>query len=232
MIIGITTVLDEAPIIGQTIGHLLAQGVEWVIASDGGSTDGTRTILEENPQVIWRGQIGPLYQDEEMTRLAHHAADLGATWIVPFDADEFWCDLEILDLYDRQQDLQVPINRVAATMWQHRTWDLRHVDPKLLPKTAFRPYANMQVAWGNHDVAGIPGGVAGGLTIREWQYRDWDHFLAKIEKAARLYGAADFPLEYGSHMRRLVAMSDEEKRQEWAMMQAVPTVYDPIPFLG
>ena len=244
MIIGVASVLDEAPIIRQTVTHLFNSGADLIIVSDGGSTDGTQQVLSDvahnmvpyymggNKRLIVIPQEGPLHQDVEMTRLAHMAQDLGATWIVPFDADEFWCNLSLLDLLDRQQDLSVPIGRVQATMWQHTTWNHRHRNPKPLPKVAFRPVPGMRITWGNHDVHGIPGGITNGLAIRELQYRDWDHFVAKIDKAARLFAISDFPIEYGSHMRRLVAMTDMERREEWAAMQAVPTVYDPIPYLG
>lgn len=223
MIVAVTTVLNEAPILGETVTHLLDRNVDWVVISDGGSTDGTRDLIGTFPRTTLLDQDGPLYQDQEMTRLAHHAYQLGTDWVIPFDADEYWCDLHLLDA--APPDVGV----VYATVWQHSTRTLRHTTPKRLPKVAFRPNADMWIHWGNHYVDNIPGRAATGLNIRELQYRDYDHYLAKIDRAARLYATADFPAQYGVHLRRLVAMSDTERKQEWAAMQAVPTVYDPIP---
>ncbi len=226
MIVGVSSVLDEAGIIHQSATHLLNSGADWLIISDGGSTDRTRDILNSLAQVTVYDQIIPFRQDDEITMLSHLALGLGATWVVPFDADEFWCGCHLLNgISDRT-------GRVQATMWQHTTWERRHQSPKPLPKVAFRPVSGMRVAWGNHDVTNVPGDVEGGLIVRELQYRDWPHFVEKVEKARRLFQTSDFPVEYGSHMRRLAAMTDSELKTEWAIMQTVPTVWDPVPYRG
>ena len=235
MIVGISTVLDERGIIGHTTRHLLASGVDLIIVSDGGSTDGTRQLLGHIPNVIVVSQDGPLYQDSEMTRLAELAATFGATWIVPFDADEYWCGTngrtvgETIALIEGQFDLIAPVGRIIAPVYHHLNLDTRLPDPKL-PKMAFRWTPGAHIEWGNHNVHGIPGNICDGLQVREIQYRSYDHFIAKIERA-RIWQelTPDCPVSYGSHMRRLVAMTDDERKAEWVRLSNQMFVYDPIP---
>ena len=223
MIVAVSSVLNEAPILRDTTMHLLNQGVDWVVISDGRSTDGTRELICELPQTTMLTQYGPFRQDEEMTRLAQYARKMGADWVIPFDADEYWCGIADLSV--------VPsgYSRVYAPVFHHIDTDRRWATPKL-PKVAFRPAADMTVEWGNHNVHGLDGdSLTGPLVVRELQYRDYDHFLSKIERAAQLYAESEFPAEYGSHLRRLVGLTDMERAAEWATMQLVPTVHDPIP---
>jgi hypothetical protein len=220
VIIAVSSVKNEAAIIETTVRHYLADCE--VIISDGGSTDGTRDILESLPITVW-DQEGPFDQAAEILNLTRAAKARGADWVVPFDADEFWCDLDRLNVFDES------VGIVEATVFGHRDWEWRHEGAKPLPKVAFRDAT--AIAWGNHAVEGH-GWTHGGFQIRELQYQSFEHFLAKIDKARELYESSDFPLEYGSHMRRLVAMSDQERAVEWARLDSIPTVYDPIPVRG
>ena len=219
MIVAVSSILDEAGIIGETVGYLLDQGVDKLLISDGGSTDGTQEILAKFPEVELLDQTGPFDQGAEITRLSRMAYEQGAEWVVPFDADEFWWGVGSL------RDLPTTTTRVYATMWQHVDRDYRHLTPKPLPKVAFRPNATCVVEWGNHNVRGVPGNAMVGLVVKELQYRDFEHFCQKIEKARRLHASWDIPEQYGSHMRVLF---DADLEATWNAMQAVPTTYDPI----
>lgn len=235
MIVAITTVLNEAPIIGHTCRHLLASGVDLLVISDGGSTDGTRQLLARLPDTVIVSQEGPLYQDREMTRLAEMAATFGATWIIPFDADEFWCGVnnltiaDVIHAVDNQSDTPDGVGRIIAPVYHHLNFDARLIAPKL-PKMAFRYVPGCTVEWGNHNVHGVPGNLVTGLQVRELQYRNYDHFLMKIERAQKWQQSTpDCPEAYGSHMRRLVAMTPDERKAEWVRMENQMFVYDPIP---
>ncbi len=87
-------VRDEIDIVGTQIEYHLNAGVDFVIATDHESKDGTTDVLEgfardgyllripergENLEAGWRTR---------MARLA--ATDYGADWVINTDADEFW----------------------------------------------------------------------------------------------------------------------------------------------
>jgi hypothetical protein len=88
-------VRDEADIIDQHLAFHLAAGVDFVIATDHESSDGTVEILERYRR---RGvlhllhETGRRYQQSTwVTRMARiAAADFGADWVINSDADEFW----------------------------------------------------------------------------------------------------------------------------------------------
>ena len=88
-------VRDEADIVRDQIEFHLAAGVDFVVATDHESSDGTAEILEEYARAgVLRliRQSGRRYlQSEWVTRMAQMAAtDLGADWVINSDADEFW----------------------------------------------------------------------------------------------------------------------------------------------
>jgi Glycosyl transferase family 2 len=88
-------VRDEADIVEDQITYHLNAGVDFVVATDHGSRDGTREILESFARDGYRRKIageGPVVQETEwrthMARLA--ATEYGADWVMAADADEFW----------------------------------------------------------------------------------------------------------------------------------------------
>lgn len=88
-------VRDEADIIDQQISFHLAAGVDFVVATDHDSTDGTTEVLEkyERQEVLrlLRVTEREKKQAEWVTRMARMAAvDFGADWVINSDADEFW----------------------------------------------------------------------------------------------------------------------------------------------
>src|SRR5262245_40129378 len=94
----ITMVRDEEDIIEESIVHLLRQGVDRVLVADNLSNDRTRPILESLgrtlPVHVTSDPIHPYWQGEKMSLLARAATRFGASWIVPFDADELWHGLD------------------------------------------------------------------------------------------------------------------------------------------
>ncbi|PZX14347.1 glycosyl transferase family 2 [Palleronia aestuarii] len=88
-------VRDEADIVALNVAWHLAQGVNHVIATDNGSTDGTADALRP---FVRRGVLTLLnepstayLQDVWATRMALMARDaFGAEWVFCNDADEFW----------------------------------------------------------------------------------------------------------------------------------------------
>ena len=88
-------VRDEADIVDEQIAFHLVAGVDFVIATDNRSQDGTTEILEryerEGRLHLIREAGEDLRQSEWVTRMARLAAtDFGADWVLNADADEFW----------------------------------------------------------------------------------------------------------------------------------------------
>src|SRR6478752_950607 len=86
---------DEADVIDAQVSFHLHAGVDFVIATDNNSHDGTTAVLETYArqgvlQLIHEPAEG-LRQGEWVTRMARlAAAEHGADWVINSDADEFW----------------------------------------------------------------------------------------------------------------------------------------------
>jgi hypothetical protein len=76
------------------IAFHLCQGADLVLVTDHASDDRTPDILDNYKPtgrvLTWRVDDPVWHPSEWMTRMAEVAVDLGATWVVNADADEFW----------------------------------------------------------------------------------------------------------------------------------------------
>ncbi len=86
---------DEADVIDAQLAFHLNVGVDFVIATDNASQDGTTEIFESYARDgclhLIREPAEGLRQGEWVTRMAQLAArQFGADWIINSDADEFW----------------------------------------------------------------------------------------------------------------------------------------------
>lgn len=85
---------NEADIVDAHVAFHLNAGVDFIVAIDNGSDDGTTEILESYARdgyVDLTQEEGDLRQEEWVTGLARRAAtDFGADWVINSDADEFW----------------------------------------------------------------------------------------------------------------------------------------------
>jgi hypothetical protein len=90
-------VRDEADIIEDNLRYHRAQGVDFFVVADTGSTDGTLDILEEHERggilrleripSRWRS---PAEEGEVQTEITRLAWEMDADWVIHNDADEFW----------------------------------------------------------------------------------------------------------------------------------------------
>jgi hypothetical protein len=166
-------VRDEADVVDAQIAHHLDAGVDFVIATDNRSSDGTTEILElyasKGRLHLIREQGDDLRQSEWVTRMARLAAtDFGADWVINADADEFWWPEgeSLADVLDA-----VPSDfGVVRAAWRNfvprpdgheffaERMTVRHCAPSFHPhplsthsKSAHRADADVRVGRGNHE---------------------------------------------------------------------------------
>jgi hypothetical protein len=171
---------NEVDVIDANIAYHLGAGVDFVVATDNGSTDGTVDILEryerEGVLHLIREPSTDFRQGEWVTRMARLAADRGADWVINADADEFW--------WPRAGNLKEVLERLPERYGiVHGVWrpfvarpdDGSHFAERMTvrlsmqaaindPTNPFRParkamhraHPNVRVRDGNHDVEGTP----------------------------------------------------------------------------
>ncbi|MGH9919330.1 MAG: glycosyltransferase family 2 protein [Nitrososphaerales archaeon] len=223
------TVRDEVDIIGSVVSNLLEQGVERVLIADNLSTDGTGEVLDaisrSSPVTVLSDALPAHYQGEKVTLLARAARRAGASWVVPFDADEIWLapGSTLADWLGERDAavVQVPVfNHVPTLADDTSTTDpvtrlrWRKTKPNRLHKVAFRPCRGMRVAQGNHGVR-RGGPRERGLEIRHFPYRSEDQFVRKLLQGGAAIAATDLSAEVGKTWRNLGARDAEALRTQW-----------------
>lgn len=251
---GIARVKDEADIIRPVVEHMLTQ-VNWVLIADNGSTDGTRDILADlerdcddaSVYVVDDPEVG-YFQSRQMSALAARAATLGAAWVVPFDADEWWYSpfgriadvledqpaacVATAELYDHVATGEDPDdpNPVTRIQW-------RRQEPAALPKVAARTRPAVTIHQGNHG-ADHGQRVDGLLVVRHFPYRSVEQFICKVRNGAAAYAATDLPEHQGQHWRdygRLLesggpdALADVFRTWFWQPHPTKDLIRDPAP---
>jgi len=205
-------VRNEADIIEQHLEYHLHRGVDFFIATDNLSDDGTRDVLERYRQ---RGLLHLLVETEDiyaqsewvtrMARLAH--GDFRADWVINSDADEFWwpeeaeglgalfaaVPLEIAALRVPRTNF-VPLSRTSSVdpveaMTVRERESNNAIGQPLPAKVCHRAYADIEVEMGNHGARRITGSFDAGtaaLTIFHFPLRS----LAQLVRKISLGGAA------------------------------------------
>ena len=222
---GVAMVKDEADIIGTTVRWMLTQ-VDHVIVADNGSTDGTREILAELGVEVVDDPECAYYQSRKMTALARMALAAGATWVVPFDADEIWTSRwgRLGDVLGAIADYGI----VTAELYDHmatglddaaepdpvRRMEWRRVAPLELPKVAFRASCDVTVDQGNHwatyPVPARPTEHAR-MIVHHLPYRSAEQMIRKVRNGAAAYEATvGLPETVGAHWRQWGRFSDEQ----------------------
>lgn len=85
---------NEADVVDANVSYHLNAGVDFIVATDNGSTDGTLEILERYERLgvleLIREPSSDFQQGAWVTRMARLASERGADWVINADADEFW----------------------------------------------------------------------------------------------------------------------------------------------
>jgi Glycosyl transferase family 2 len=200
-------VRDEEDVVDEQLRYHLEHGVDFVIATDHRSVDGTTEILrryERDGHLHYISEQREEYlQAEFVTRMARLAAtDYRADWVINADADEFWwCrDGSFAEIFG-----SVP-ERFGAVLgfWRHfvlRPDDDRPFFERMIwrrrptadwteqyhvsVKAAHRAHPQVEVVQGNHKVLGTS--IA---TLREWLPIEVLHFpLRSVSQLRRKFTA-------------------------------------------
>lgn len=201
---------DEADILDAQLAFHLNAGVDFVIAIDHRSVDGTTEILESYERsgylhLIREPDEG--IQNEWVTRMARLAAtDFDADWVINSDADEFWWPRG-----DNLKDVLAAVPSrygIVRGLWRHfvprldgETFFAERMIARLSPhapindpngpyrpdvKSAHRADPHVVVVRGNHDLAG-----SSFVPLRGWYPIEVLHFrLRSLEQCARKFSAA------------------------------------------
>lgn len=224
----VAMVKDEADIIEATVGHMLTQ-VDEVIVADNDSTDGTPNLLRNmGGVVVLNDPECGYYQSRKMTGLARLACERGARWVVPFDADELWTSrwgrlADVLADADRDYGL------VTAELFDHVAtavdpscgdaldqlpWRRRHSLP--LCKVAVRADPDMVIEQGNHWARlPIPPRYPStpALTVHHYPYRTVEQLVRKVRNGAAAYAATEgIDESVGAHWRQWGRFDDDQIR--------------------
>lgn len=223
---GVTMMKDEEDVAYGVIAHMACE-LDGIIVADNNSTDNTRLELQRAKDELARSghalesvcqieivddpEVG-YYQSRKMTDLARRAVSYGADWIVPFDADEIWTAEH--QIAKTLKEMPGHISVVTAALYNHFCTALdreqgtpferivwRQKQPGVLPKVAFRWASTATILQGNHAVVGTAGDTVGGLEIRHFPYRSWEHFRRKAINGAAAYAATDLSEHEGAHWR-------------------------------
>ena len=222
-------VKNEEDVIGPVIEHLLAEGIHHVIVADNLSSDGTREILEALAQrcpVTVVNDPDPAHrQSEKMTHLFHMARERGASWVIPFDADEVWVSPEgrLADVIEGSADADM----LVALMFDHypllrgespfSRMRLRDRHPTGFQKVAIRAMPGVVIAHGNHMATGpVFRRIDGRLAIHHYSYRSFGHFVRKNRQGKNALDATNEADEtLGAHWRKYGGYSEARLAYVW-----------------
>ena len=202
---------DNADVVDAHVSFHLHAGVDFVVATDNGSADGTREILERYQRAGVLHLIDEagrdIRQGEWVTRMARLAArDFGADWVINSDADEFWWPRgtglkEVLEAVPRRYGIVQGIWRQFVPRPDDGRFFAERMTVRLSPhapindpanpyrpaaKIAHRALADVVVGSGNHHLAD------GDLQpLRGWYPLEVLHFpLRSLEQCERKYVSA------------------------------------------
>ncbi len=235
-------VRDEEDIVAANLAHHFDHGVDFVVATDNRSIDGTVAVLEAEERA---GRLQLIHEPDDtyaqhrwVTRMARLAAtDHGADWVINADADELWWPVEG-DLRSTLDAVPDEIGVVVAQRYNLLArpdgdpMTVRQTSPRphpgmgdgpLPPKAAHRADPEVIVLQGNHEVTGPHLGDGpplddGRIEILHAPVRSYAQFANKIVKGGAAYARNDeLPTEVGHQWRRLHQLHEEGRfDDEWA----------------
>lgn len=217
-------VKDEQDIVEETVRHLLGEGVDYLYVLDNLSTDGTAEILQrlrddKLPLTVDLDEQVGYYQSTKTTALAQRALADGFDWVIPCDADEWWCSVfgSLRDVIEGHDDAGFDI--IKAELYDHVPTGDDDVDelnpykriewrfgyPGRLGKVACRCRPDLTIGMGNHSaryehsLSNVRYDAA--LSLHHFTWRSEDQYVRKIRNGWVAYAHTDLPPETGGHWR-------------------------------
>jgi len=244
----VSMVRDEQDVIEAFVRHHAAQ-VDGLLIADNLSADHTRGILDdladELPLVVIDDPDPAYRQSAKMTALAERArVELGAEWIIPADADEFWqpADGTTLAAVCAAQPDDVGI--LPAAIFDHVVTGTegfahmthRRVAPAPLHKVAVRARADLVIEMGNHSATYCdpwPAPAWDLLQVRHFPIRTAAQYVRKARQGSAALRLTDLPDDVGKHWRDWDRLTDaqlaEVFAEHWTYDPDDPAVvFDPL----
>jgi hypothetical protein len=215
----VAMVKNEADIVGATVRHLLEQGVDRVLVVDNRSTDSTRELLTGlagDGRVILGEDLETAYlQAAKMTLLVRYAARHGASWVVPFDADELWFapELRLADFLRASDAMVARADIYNVFPNGDGGWRLDPT-PHELRKVAYRPHPMALLQMGNHwtSRAGV---IDTRLRIAHVPWRSQEQLVRKLRQGAVAFSSLPAESHVGAHWLRAGTLDDRALAVMW-----------------
>lgn len=214
-------VRDEADIVAAMLEHHLAQGVDFIIATDNASVDGTREVLRAYADAgVLELHDDPRHEKQQakvVTAMARRAALVhGADWVINADADEFFVPTKAETLADalaampeEAQSFNARVRNLMGTplasgsavsthVWRdERSEDeLAQVGLHAHPTDdcIHRASPDVNVVQGNH-ATDLPLATevpeAASVEVLHLPYRAWDRYRRRVEITAEAYARSN-----------------------------------------
>jgi hypothetical protein len=231
-------VRDEVDIVEAQLAYHLDAGVDFVLATDHGSMDGTRDVLrryEREGRLGLFGVSGEMRESDWRTQMARLAAtEHGADWIINTDADEFWLpragtlkeslgavpsEIGVVwaltcHFVPRPEDGRPFAERMTARFAPHAALNDPTSPYRPHAKAAHRADPDIVVWFGSHRVTSRLRALAG------WHPADVFHFpfrtLAQYERKSARRARGDRPL--GQYVRGLQAQERGRLEEVYASL--------------
>jgi hypothetical protein len=235
-------VRNEEEVLAANLDYHLAQGVDFVIVTDHGSTDATPEILRDYERAgvvrTIRAEGTGHHQSRRVTRMARLAyVEHGADWVINNDADEFWWPAmgslaDVLAAVPPEYgQIIAPRNNFLPVSYgegeafhqrlivrERRSLNLKG-DP-LEPKVAHRGHPSVVVAPGNHNISWVglwptPADVPL-LEVLHFPMRTYAQFEAKVVTVGHGYEALPFRSEeVGRDQLHLLGLHRMGRLRNW-----------------